>query len=456
MTRFILIGAFAALCTVLPSIGVAANEDDGMEFRAAAMTDLVAIPEDAPAFVEPPAEFWLRSNLTADNLTTPSITVFYTGFSPEAQAAFQYAVDIWKSLIVTTVEIEIDAYWRPLAPNLLGTAGAYEFVRAFPNAPTQNWYPIALANKLAGKDLAQAYPDIVANFSSDPKLWYFGTDGRVPSGKYDFVTVVLHEIGHGLGMSGTMTVAGTGNWGTNYADKYAAIYDTLGVNGSGTNLVAGFKNRSLDLQKQLVSGSVFWGGDAGKLGANGAPPKLYAPKTWAAGSSYFHLDEATYPAGNPNALMTPGANSAEAAHSPGPIVLGMFADMGWTTSSTSPAKLGFASALGVSNPGSLMAVQPAVAVKNENGATIATDNETLITIELFNAPNGAALECESGLSIRAKQGLAQFKGCRISGGTGTSFQLAATAKDLPSAASAPFAVINKGNNRVAIPLVVHD
>lgn len=154
--------------------------------------------------------------------------------------------------------------------------------------------------------------------------------------------------------------------------------------------------------------------------------------------------------------MTPAANFAEAAHSPGPIVMGMFADMDWTTASTAPTTIAFASALGISNPGSLMAVQPAVAVMNENGIRIATDNETLVSIELSTATNGATLECESVLSMRVKQGVAQFKGCRVSGGTGTNFLLTARAKDLPSVPSAPFAVITKGNNRVAIPLIVHD
>jgi hypothetical protein len=41
-------------------------------------------------------------------------------------------------------------------------------------------------------------PDIVAQFNGD-FAWYYGTDGVVPTNKYDLVSVVLHEIGHGLG-----------------------------------------------------------------------------------------------------------------------------------------------------------------------------------------------------------------------------------------------------------------
>ena len=38
-----------------------------------------------------------------------NISVNYTGFTPEAQAAFQRAVDIWSSLLIATVPIEIEA-----------------------------------------------------------------------------------------------------------------------------------------------------------------------------------------------------------------------------------------------------------------------------------------------------------------------------------------------------------
>jgi hypothetical protein len=51
--------------------------------------------------------------------------------------------------------------------------------------------------------------------------------------------------------------------------------------------------------------------------------------TWQQGSSYSHLDEATYPAGNANSLMTPQLSSAEAIHSPGPITQALFKSIGW-------------------------------------------------------------------------------------------------------------------------------
>ena len=92
---------------------------------------------------------------------------------------------------------------------------------------------------------------------------------------------------------------------------------------------------------------------------------------------------------------------------------------------------------------------------NENGVAIVTENQTLVTMELSNAPSGATLYCEGGTSTRVNKGGAQFKGCRA-GGSGMNFQLIATSTDLPPTSSQPFGVITRGQNRVAIPLVVHE
>ena len=42
---------------------------------------------------------------------------------PEAQAAFQYAVDIWASLLTSEVNIVVDATWEDIPGNTLGLRG---------------------------------------------------------------------------------------------------------------------------------------------------------------------------------------------------------------------------------------------------------------------------------------------------------------------------------------------
>jgi hypothetical protein len=92
---------------------------------------------------------------------------------------------------------------------ILGSAGPTAVIRDFPGAPlTNTWYPIALANALAGSDLNGSTPEIQAVFNSDVDNssvlgstdWYYGLDGN-PGNDIDLLTVFLHELAHGLGFS---------------------------------------------------------------------------------------------------------------------------------------------------------------------------------------------------------------------------------------------------------------
>lgn len=125
--------------------------------------------------------------------------------------AFQFAANIFGAAINSSVVIRVGANFDPLfctaTLTILGQAGPVTAHRDFANALVPNtWYSAALANKLAGTDLAPANDDIGATFNSAigttcafPLPWYYGTDANPPAGTIDFVTVVLHELGHGLG-----------------------------------------------------------------------------------------------------------------------------------------------------------------------------------------------------------------------------------------------------------------
>ena len=139
------------------------------------------------------------------NAPTAQIDVNYYGFTEEAENAFEYAVTIWEGWIDSDVTIEVDAYWEDLSiygSGVLGAASPYSFKRNFDGATEDNtYYAISLANHLAGKDLNGDRAEIETWFNSEFSNWYFGTDGNTPKGKYDFTTVVLHELGHGFGLT---------------------------------------------------------------------------------------------------------------------------------------------------------------------------------------------------------------------------------------------------------------
>ena len=269
--------------------------------------------------------------------------VTYDGFTDEAMEAFQYAVDIWNSLIRSPVPIRIDASFTDFGgfedgAIILGGARAAGWKSS---GSLDLWFPEALADKRAGRDLAADEPDIITRFNShEDANWYFGIDGNTPAGKTDFVSTVLHEIAHGLGFFSFARIEESAFTGFTFSGGTTGklrgdnpdlpyIYDFFVENGSGKTIMS-FPDPSYDLESQFTSNDLFWNGKKGAQANSGILPHLYAPSSWADGSSYTHLDEITFPAGNVNSLMTAYLDDQEAIHNPGPIALGMLEDMGWT------------------------------------------------------------------------------------------------------------------------------
>jgi len=274
------------------------------------------------SYVKPPLH--LKSGLAKE----ATILVDYVGFPENAQNAFQFAVDIWKNLIYSPVPIHVKANWVSLKKDVLGSCRPADYRTDFNSTQIWNcYYPIALVEKMLGEEVNSVNDyEIEASFNKDFSNWYFGTDGNTPADQYDFVSVVLHEMAHGLGFIGNFySLSGKGGYSSG-VDKFSAVFDQLVENKIGEKLVNTtlFANPSVKLNQNLTSGWLNY-----DLLIEGALPRLYAPSKWDGGSSIYHLNDATYLPGDPNSLMTHASDMGEAIHAPGPFTMAILNEIGW-------------------------------------------------------------------------------------------------------------------------------
>lgn len=251
--------------------------------------------------------------------------------------ATQHAVQVWATRLASTVDITVRARFDPLPCNAtsgsLGRAGALTAHQNFTNAPRPNTlYPAALANAIAGTDLNGATPEIQALFNINIDNnnaclngvdYYYGIDGN-SGNDVDLVTVVVHELTHGLGMFTTVDLTtgaklmglddaymvhledhSTGAaWpAMSNAQRLASARDTNDLHWTGANVVAGSTGLT---SGRHPSGHV----------------EMHAPTSIQTGSSVSHFATRL----TPNELLEPvstGNNS-----DPG-LAVPLMQDLGW-------------------------------------------------------------------------------------------------------------------------------
>jgi hypothetical protein len=251
---------------------------------------------------------------------------------------FQYVARIWQSIIDSNVEIKVEAQFDPLTCSsgsaVLGSAGATTVYRDFTHAPVSGtWYPVALANSLSGSDLS-TLADIAATFNSEidnnnnclnNTNWYYGIDGNKPANSVDLLSVVMHEIGHGLGFLTFVDTASGQKLGTpgkndafmlhledhstsktwdqmSNSERVASAIDTADLHWTGTSVTSKIGNYT--------------------AGINQGHVRQYAPATLSQGSSVSHFDSAL----TPNELMEPFITQPKKG--PG-LAVDLMADIGW-------------------------------------------------------------------------------------------------------------------------------
>ena len=250
---------------------------------------------------------------------------------------FRAAAEYWGGILKSAIPIQVDARMDPqtcsASSAVLGSAGPKTVFRDFAGAPmTATWYVQATANSRMGADLDPGNSDINATFNSDvdnpvclgATSWWYGIGAPAPAGTIDFYTVVLHEIGHGIGFL-NLTSLTTGQKLVGFDDAYERwLWDST---------IGGWPAMS-DAQRAASAVNtgqvIFWGPRAAQAargflsaGLNGGYPRVYAPNPVQGGSSISHFDTVL----TPNELMEPAITPP-----PGPyayLTSGALEDIGW-------------------------------------------------------------------------------------------------------------------------------
>jgi hypothetical protein len=256
---------------------------------------------------------------------------------------FQKAADILETFLNIQIDIKVDAAFSGLACSsdsaILGSAGATGGTWNFPNAPIDNTiYPIALANNLANSDTNSITAEISATFNASMDNnanclngvnWYYGYDdpataGAQYSNDMSFLSVAIHEILHGLGVSSWVLSNGALNAGL--MDAYSSnLYDQT------TSKNWGSMSNSERLNSMTNTNNLVWSGanvnnssvaSALTNGLNSGKVEMYAPSPYESGSSVSHFSKDA----TPNEIMEPGYT--EFLTTPG-MATQLLQDMGW-------------------------------------------------------------------------------------------------------------------------------
>jgi hypothetical protein len=263
-----------------------------------------------------------------------------TTLGQQRRNVFEYAARIWESIVDSNVEIVVEASFDPLSctstSGVLGSAGANTVHASFSGAPVANtWYPAALANSLANSDLAPADADISAAFNSSVDTdsgcltgysWYYGLDGNKPAATFELLSVVMHEIGHGLGFQTFVNIS----TGARFLSRNDAFMLKL-EDHTPTPKTWDQLTNAQRVASATETGALHWNGPnvtarIGEYsgGVNSGHIRMYAPASISTGSSVSHFSNALAP----NELMEP----FDTGPKPGPgLAEDLLEDIGWVT-----------------------------------------------------------------------------------------------------------------------------
>lgn len=262
-----------------------------------------------------------------ENIISGRLQFILSGnLNAEQTTATEHALTLWGSQLAGTIPVDINITSVDMGPGYLGAAWPQQH---FLDPATNTYYHSPLWNQLVGYD-ATNLRDIRLEMNSHSTTFYYGTDGNGPHSRWDWVTIMLHEVCHGLGFAPLCREDGRYVYshanGNAYYTDYPGIFDRQlyeGVTGN-TRLT----DLSVAGRQALIRSNNLYAGAPGSnlLTSNGGTRvKMHAPIIYQSGSSVSHWDSSvTFPT-----FMKFSIFNGWALHTFNTRKIGILLDMGW-------------------------------------------------------------------------------------------------------------------------------
>jgi len=237
-----------------------------------------------------------------------------TGELTETQrTATEFSLELWSEQLAGSEPVYINVDLYSLGQGVLGMTF---FPQCFYNPSENIWYPSALWRQLVGYGIPWM-EDISIVMNSDYGF-YYRLDGNTNG--MDFVTIMIHEITHGLGF-GCYCNPDDGDFFYGAPGTYdCQLYQGL----SGKSFIELSPSERAAL---MVSNNLYAGAPNSNLikANNGVRVKMYAPPNYSPGSSAHHWDN------NVGFINFMQYAYQYPLHTFNNRKIGILKDMGWTT-----------------------------------------------------------------------------------------------------------------------------
>jgi len=285
-----------------------------------------------------PNENGIKGSIVGEQL---QFSPTYIGMSAQAITATELAFSIWSEKLSGTIPVDISIESKNLVdPDVIGLSyhmQSFENKASSPDVPTSplnTWYHSPLWNQLVGYD-ATSNRDIKLEMNSIFNFFY-GSSGNPSSSQTDWITVMLHEICHGLGFSPNVTQ--DGRYAANgYYQTNPGIFDRQlfqGTSGLCMTDLSQSERAALIISNNLYSGAP---GSFLLTAHGGYRVKMHAPTTYKSGSSVSHWNN------SPGfvTFMTWSLSKGTKIRNISTREIGILKDLGWTEPDPNAIQINF-------------------------------------------------------------------------------------------------------------------